>query len=340
MAESDPISGERSDSMKLKKAILLALSLALLSGCSLPEIIPDPSVPSTPSATAPVSEPTTATEPPVTTIPPTEPPAPTETEPQPTETEPLPVQPEPADGDFVKVTAYIPDIVVDLRYATQNNFTQQVIYDFEDVWLRYGTVKKLMAIQDELREDGLGLKIWDGFRPPAAQFKLWEICPDPTYVSNPNKGFSSHSRGNTVDVTLVRADGTELTMPTGFDDFSKLADRDYSDCTEEAANNASLLENLMQEYGFKPYSGEWWHFTDRESYDVEQTFQPRSPSAYYADCNEFISLRTNPSTSAEVITKIPAREQFQVVAESGEFFLAEYQDLFGYVLSSYTQPLQ
>jgi D-alanyl-D-alanine dipeptidase len=93
-------------------------------------------------------------------------------------------------------------------------------------------------------------------------------------VSNPNNGFSSHSRGNTVDVTLAYPDGTELSMPTGFDDFSKLADRDYSDCDQEAAANAMLLEKVMQDCGFKPYSGEWWHFTDTRSYPVEHTFQP------------------------------------------------------------------
>ena len=321
--------------MKSQKIRLpaLILAVALLAGCSFPEAIPVPSVSSTVSATTPVPE---------STAPPTQP---AETEPQPTETapppptEPEPVQPEPEDADFVKVTTYIPDILVELPYATEQNFTGQVIYDFEDAWLRYGTVKKLMAVQDELKQSGLGLKIWDGFRPPSAQFKLWEVYPDPTYVSNPNKGFSSHSRGNTVDLTLVQSDGTGLAMPTGFDDFSKLADRDYSDCTEEAAHNALLLEDLMEKYGFKPYSGEWWHFTDLDSYEVEQTFLPLSPVPYYAHCNEFISLRTAPSTAADVITKIPAGEQFQVVAKCGDFFLAEYRGLFGYVLSGYTQPL-
>ena len=66
----------------------------------------------------------------------------------------------------------------------------------------------LMRVQEELRQQGLGLKVWDGFRPAPAQFRLWEICPDPVYVSNPDNGFSKHSRGNTVDVTLVYADGT------------------------------------------------------------------------------------------------------------------------------------
>ena len=184
------------------------------------------------------------------------------------------ILPEANDEDFVRVKAYIPDIFVELRYSTEDNFTNQKIYDFSDVWLRYGTVKKLMLVQEELKEQGLSIKIWDGFRPTSAQFKLWEVYPDAKYVANPNNGFSSHSRGNTVDITLVNLDGSELSMPTGFDDFSKLADRDYSDCSEEATNNALLLENLMKKYGFKPYSQEWWHFSDTDSYDVEKTFDP------------------------------------------------------------------
>lgn len=195
-------------------------------------------------------------------------------EPSMPETQPALPLPEPEDEDFVRVKDYIPDIVVELRYATENNFTGQVIYDFTELWLRYGTVKKLMAVQAEVGQSGLSLKVWDGFRPTAAQFKLWEVCPDATYVANPNNGFSSHSRGNTVDLTLVYADGTELTMPTGFDDFSRLADRDYSDCSPEAAANARFLENVMKKHGFKPYTGEWWHFSDTQSYPVEKDFQP------------------------------------------------------------------
>ena len=247
-------------------------------------------------------------------------------------------QPEPGDDDFVKVVRYIPDIIIDLRYSTENNFTSQQIYDFSDVWLRYGTVKKLMRVQEELKQNGYGLKIWDGFRPPSAQFKLWDICPDPTYVSNPNNGFSSHSRGNTVDITLVYTDGTELTMPTGFDDFSKLADRDYSDCSKEAADNAVFLEQLMIKHGFKPYSGEWWHFTDTQSYPVDEAFEPTEAALYYADCKEYISLRTKPSTGAEVIMKILTGEQVTMVAKTGDFALVEYQGLMGYVLLNYLKP--
>ena len=182
--------------------------------------------------------------------------------------------PEPEDSDFVKVTDYIPAIQVDLAYAGTDNFTGQVIYDFTDAYLRYGTVKKLAAVQAELEEQGLGLLIWDAFRPTAAQFKLWEVCPDPTYVANPERGFSSHSRGNTVDVTLVSLDSDSVEMPTGFDDFSPLADRDYSDVDPLPAANARLLEDTMAAAGFTPYFGEWWHFSDSDAYEVEEDFSP------------------------------------------------------------------
>ena len=87
-------------------------------------------------------------------------------------------------------------------------------------------------------------------------------------------GFSSHSRGNTLDVTLVDENGVELEMPTGFDDFSAKADRDYSDCTAAAANNADILEILMEKHGFTGYAGEWWHYSDTMSYPVEREFEP------------------------------------------------------------------
>lgn len=197
---------------------------------------------------------------------------PTETETQPSEPATLP--PELGDDAFARVLDYIPSAEQELIYATENNFTGQRIYEFVEVYLRYGTVKKLMMVSEELAQQGLYLKIWDGFRPVSAQFKLWEICPDSTYVANPNKGYSNHSRGNAVDLTLVDENGNELEMPTGFDDFSGRADRDYSECTETAAANARLLEDTMQKHGFKGYYGEWWHFNDTDAYPVEEVFQP------------------------------------------------------------------
>lgn len=143
---------------------------------------------------------------------------------------------------MVKVHDYIPDIKVDLRYSTTNNFTGKKIYNFKEAYLRYGTVVKLKRVQKQLKKDNLTLLIWDAYRPVSAQRKLWKICPDPTYVANPNRGYSSHSRGNTVDVSICAA----------------------------ARKNAKKLENIMKKQGFVPYSGEWWHFSDTCKYPVQK----------------------------------------------------------------------
>lgn len=192
------------------------------------------------------------------------------------QTAPTETAPEPDDGDFVRILDYLPDAFQFLPYATQENFTGTRIYDFTDAWLRYGTVKKLMAVSEDLSQLGLSLKIWDGFRPVSAQRRLWEAYPNSAYVANPANGLSPHCRGNTVDLTLVDAAGNELEMPTGFDDFSEKADRDYTDCTPAAAEHAQLLEILMEKHGFVGYRREWWHFADETEYPVEENFQPPS----------------------------------------------------------------
>ena len=230
----------------MKKRWILLLAALLLAGCGSQETV-------IPETTAVLTMQTAATEPAETT-----------------ETVPM----EPEEEVFVRILDYIPEAEQELFYATDRNFTGERIYGFEDAYLRYGTVKKLMAVSAELAESGLFLKIWDGFRPTAAQFRLWEVCPDSRYVSNPEKGFSSHSRGNTVDLTLVDENGQELVMPTGFDDFSSKADRDYADCTQEERENALLLQNMMEKHGFKGYAGEWWHYSDVESYPVEEAYYP------------------------------------------------------------------
>ena len=240
----------------MKKVLFLILALSILLCACTPS--------STQPETAPVAETAAPTAVPETTTVPTTLPAD-----KPTET-----LPEPDDADFVRVIDYLPSVSQELMYATDRNFTGQIIYDFTDAYLRYGTVKKLAAVSEDLAEFGLALKIWDGFRPVSAQRKLWEVCPDPAYVANPNKGFSSHSRGNTVDLTLVDTAGNEVEMPTGFDDFSAKADRNYADCTEAAAAHAQMLEILMEKHGFSGYFQEWWHFSDTDAYPVEENFAP------------------------------------------------------------------
>ena len=234
-------------------------------------------------------------------------------------------------GDFVKVRDYIPDLVVELKYATSSNFTGSVIYDFTEAYLRYSTVLKLMDVQAELREQGLRLKIWDGFRPLEAQEKLWNANPDPSYLSNPKTGTNSHSRGHTVDLTIVDATGKELEMPTGHDEFTAYADRDYSDCTDAAAKNAMLLQEVMEKHGFEGLKTEWWHFTEKAEYEIEQVFDPGEISLWRAECNEYINVRIEPDVSAKSINTIADNVQFTVLGWVDGFAFVEYEDTRGYV---------
>lgn len=189
-------------------------------------------------------------------------------------TQEITTEKEPEDDEYVLVKKYIPDIYVELRYATENNFTGVKIYDFTEAYLRYGTVKKLAQVQKELKLQGYSLKIWDAYRPFEAQQKLWEVYPDPNYVANPANGMKKHNLGGTVDITMVAADGSIIPMPTEFDDFSLKADRNYSDIdNEEAVNNVMILQNAMENNGFTGYQGEWWDYSDTVEYEAVD-FEP------------------------------------------------------------------
>ena len=189
-------------------------------------------------------------------------------------TQEITTEKEPEDDEYVLVKKYIPDIYVGLRYATENNFTGVKIYDFTEAYLRYGTVKKLAQVQKELKLQGYSLKIWDAYRPFEAQQKLWEVYPDPNYVANPANGMKKHNLGGTVDITMVAADGSVISMPTEFDDFSLKADRDYSDIEyEEAVKNVMILQNVMENNGFTGYQGEWWDYSDTVEYEAVD-FEP------------------------------------------------------------------
>ena len=189
-------------------------------------------------------------------------------------TQEITTEKEPENDEYVLVKEYIPDIYVELRYATENNFTGVKIYDFTEAYLRYGTVKKLAQVQKELKQQGYSLKIWDAYRPFEAQQKLWEVYPDPNYVANPANGMKKHNLGGTVDITMVAADGTVISMPTEFDDFSLKADRDYSDIEdEEAVKNVMILQNAMENNGFTGYQGEWWDYSDTVEYEAVD-FEP------------------------------------------------------------------
>ncbi len=245
------------------------------------------------------------------------------------------------DSELVRVTDYIPDAKIDIKYATTDNFTGGKVYDFDDAYLRYGTVVKLKKAADTLRKQGYLIVIWDGYRPQEAQFTLFENTPDPTYVSDPNKGFSSHSSGGTVDITLLKIDGTAVEMPSGFDEFSAKADRSYSDVPKIAAENSKLLEKAMHDAGFKGYANEWWHYSDTKSYgydDIKDVkLLNKSKKTYIADCDEYISLRYEATSGSEVVNKIPANSVMTPVCWIGKYVGVLYGDSFGYVSASFVK---
>lgn len=168
-----------------------------------------------------------------------------------------------SEKDFIRILSLDSTIQVDLIYATANNFTGKVLYDSDQCFLRQAVAERLVRVQRALRQQGLGLKIWDGYRPHSVQYKMWELVPNPDYVGDPKKG-SRHNRGAAVDLTLVDSLGQELLMPTDYDDFSAKARRDYQNLPVEAIKNRQVLESAMKAEGFLPLASEWWHFDDPE----------------------------------------------------------------------------
>jgi len=167
--------------------------------------------------------------------------------------------------DFVDIQQIIPSVELNMKYATSDNFTHTKLYDSSKALLRNGTASKLKKVADEVEQKGFRLKIWDAYRISKAQFKMWNLVPDSRYVANPYKGYSNHSRGSAVDLSLVDLEGNEIEMPTGFDNFTAAAAR----VNENA--NAKYLEEIMVKYGFRPLATEWWHFDDTDTYDPADT---------------------------------------------------------------------
>lgn len=163
--------------------------------------------------------------------------------------------------DMVNLQHVDPSIALDLRYGTTNNFTGKVLYQHPICFLRQSTALKLIRVQQALLKQELSLKIYDGYRPVSVQWELWKAFPNANYVADPRVG-SRHNRGVAVDLTLVNLQGTELEMPTDFDDFSHRAHRDCEDLNANQIRNRQRLEEAMTLEGFIPHPHEWWHFDD------------------------------------------------------------------------------
>ncbi|MCR4417587.1 MAG: D-alanyl-D-alanine dipeptidase [Ignavibacteria bacterium] len=151
-------------------------------------------------------------------------------------------------------------ILVDVRYATENNFTGQKLYETNKVYLIKEAAESLVKVNQYLKKKyNLRLKIFDGYRPLSVQKKMWAIMPDERYVANPAKG-SRHNRGCAVDLTLVDSLGNELDMGTPYDDFTEKSHIDYKNLPERVLQNRKILQEAMTKFNFLPMRTEWWHF--------------------------------------------------------------------------------
>jgi D-alanyl-D-alanine dipeptidase len=174
-------------------------------------------------------------------------------------------------SELVDLTRIAPHVRLDIRYATANNFTHHQVYPDARCLLRRGVAERLARVQAALEADGLGLQVFDCFRPLSVQRKFWALVPDPRYVADPRKG-SRHNRGAAVDLTLVTAAGAPLDMGTDFDDFSERAHRDYRALPDAALAHRAQLERAMAREGFVGLPTEWWHFDapDWRTFAIEE----------------------------------------------------------------------
>ncbi len=172
------------------------------------------------------------------------------------------------DSDLVSLAEIDPTLRIELRFATAAHPFGATFYRSNTAFLRYGTAKKLSAVQRELHQKGLGLKIWDAYRPFAVQVALFHAAGgNPNWVSDPYRtaGKKTHVRGVAVDCTIVDASGNELNMPTPYLDFQNGADKmkhTYTELPRDVLANRKLLKETMIAQGMEPYLGEWWHYQD------------------------------------------------------------------------------
>lgn len=152
---------------------------------------------------------------------------------------------------------------LDVRYATKDNFTRTRLYPLPKAYLHQDAANALEGVQQDLARQGLGVKVFDGYRPLSVQKKMWDLIRDERYVSNPAINRGRHTRGTAVDLTLVDKHGRELDMGTAFDDFSERAHSAYPRLPSRVKRNRALLANAMMRHGFEVYPYEWWHFDFR-----------------------------------------------------------------------------
>lgn len=169
----------------------------------------------------------------------------------------------PAKDAWMEVKTLDETIVLDLKYATTDNFVKEKMYDCARCFLRPEVAEAVAAAHKALRKKGYGgLKMFDCYRPRPIQRKLWQKIPDERYVANPDKG-SMHNRGAAVDLTIIDKEGKELDMGTAFDYFGPEGYHNYTKLPAKVLQNRKLLRETLAKQGLHHIKTEWWHYSYR-----------------------------------------------------------------------------
>ena len=166
------------------------------------------------------------------------------------------------EAHLVELTKLDNSIKLDIRYATDNNFVGRAVYPEARAFLQKPAAKALASVHKKLRKKGLGLVIFDGYRPWTITKLFWDVVPEEKrkFVADPAKG-SKHNRGCAVDLSVFDLKTGELIdMPSGYDEFTERASPDYTGGTATQRTNRDMLRKLMEEEGFTVNPNEWWHF--------------------------------------------------------------------------------
>ncbi|MGB7069464.1 MAG: M15 family metallopeptidase [Pyrinomonadaceae bacterium] len=188
------------------------------------------------------------------------------------------------EADLVEIIKLSKSIKLDVRYATADNFIGKQVYPEARVFLQRPAAEAVVRVHKRLKKRGLGLVIFDGYRPWAITKLFWEVTsPEQRkFVADPATG-SKHNRGCAVDLSIYdRETGSILPMPSGYDEFTERASPDYPGGTVEERDNRDLLRNLMEAEGFTVNPNEWWHFDyknwqDYRIYDIAFSEIVRKP---------------------------------------------------------------
>ncbi|MBX7221768.1 MAG: M15 family metallopeptidase [Blastocatellia bacterium] len=164
--------------------------------------------------------------------------------------------------ELVELVQLDATLKLDIRYARKDNFLGRPVYAEARAFLQKPAAEALVRVQNSLKKQGLGLVVFDGYRPWAVTKVFWDAMPadKKIFVADPAKG-SKHNRGCAIDLTLCDLNtGKPLPMPSGYDETSERAYPTYPGGTKAERTNRDILRQAMEAEGFKVYEYEWWHF--------------------------------------------------------------------------------